>query len=26
MYHLLRIVPCAVFVPCHLFHRFLNHE
>ena len=25
MYHLVRIVPFAIFVPCHLFHGFLGH-
>ena len=25
MYHLVRIVPFDIFVPCHLFCRFLGH-
>ena len=25
MYHLVRIVPFAIFVPCHLFRGFLGH-
>jgi hypothetical protein len=25
MYHLVRIISFAIFVPCHLFREFLGH-